>query len=329
MPPVARATTIYDVAAAVGVSPRSVSRYFNDPKLLAPATRDRIAAEIGRSGFRPSALANRLSHGRTDAVAVLASADGGVLSELHRLLLGHLAVDIARQGRDLLLIGVDADNEERVIGEHIRQRKLGGVLLLTCIEGRLLQEIAAAHLPTVTINWQPHAALPGNRYVGIDYRASARDYLAALLARRQATQVIYVTPHEHDERGMGIGEAAEAVACPLRRVTMASGPDANACADACLRAVLELAGSDTLVVCWSDHLALGVLAAAQRAGVRIPERFALAGFDGLDAGRLVHPSLTTAAQPWQEMAHHAADLLIQGGRKDVLLPISIHWGGSC
>lgn len=320
----ATAITIYDVAAAVGVSARTVSRYFNHPDLLAEATRERIAAEIARTGFRPSALANQLSHGRLEAVAVLASASGGLMDELHRLLLGHLAVDVASQGRDLLLIGVDAANQERVIAEHIRQRKLGGLLLLTAIHGELLHEIAAAGMPTVSINWQPRASLPGNRYVGIDYRASARDYVTALLARRPSARLIHVTPAGEDERARGIAEGAATAGCPLGTVT------ATGNADATLLQVLEQAVPGTLVVGWSDRVALGLLAAAQRAGVAIPGRFALAGFDGLDAGNLVHPVLTTAVQPWQDMARQAADLLVNDRPQgDILLPVEVRWGGTC
>lgn len=319
------------MAAAAGVSPRTVSRYFNHPGLLAAPTRERIAAEIARTGFRPSALANRLSHGHLEAAAVLVATSGGLPDELHRLLLSHLAVHVARQGRDLLLIGVDADNEERVIAEHLRQRKLGGLVLMSGVTPRLAAEIAAASLPTVTINWRPQPALPGNRYVGIDYRASARDYVGTLLANRPSARLVYVTPCPgQDERGRGVAEAAAAVACPLAEVAVAAGVDEAARADATLRSLLEQVVPGTLVACWSDRLALGLLAAAQRAHVDIPGRFALAGFDGLDAGRLVHPMLTTAVQPWQDMARHAADLLVSADpHDDILLPVSVHWGGTC
>ena len=110
-----------------------------------------------------------------------------------------------------------------MIAEHIRQRKLGGLLLLTPIQGRLADEIAAAGLPTVSLNWHPRT-LPLNHYVGIDYRASARDYVAALLARRSVSRLLYLAPTPtQDERSRGVGEAAVAAACPWAILTLAPG----------------------------------------------------------------------------------------------------------
>ena len=60
----------------------------------------------------------------------------------------------------------------------------------------------------------------------------------------------------------------------------------------------------------NDEMAAGVLAAAHRMGLRIPEDFSLAGFDDAPLARTVWPELTTVRQKMELMGYLAADFLI-------------------
>ncbi len=55
----------------------------------------------------------------------------------------------------------------------------------------------------------------------------------------------------------------------------------------------------------NDALALGFLRVAHERGVRVPHDLSVIGFDGLPAGELAWPSLTTVAQPMREMGRVA------------------------
>lgn len=59
-----------------------------------------------------------------------------------------------------------------------------------------------------------------------------------------------------------------------------------------------------------DYMACGFLAQIKRLGYRIPEDFALIGFDDLEYTTFVEPRLTTVRQPLSRMAGAAIDLLI-------------------
>jgi DNA-binding LacI/PurR family transcriptional regulator len=61
----------------------------------------------------------------------------------------------------------------------------------------------------------------------------------------------------------------------------------------------------------SDMAAFGVLAAAQEAGVRIPEDFSVVGYDDLPMAAWTTPALTTVRQPIVEKGRLAANLLIR------------------
>lgn len=60
----------------------------------------------------------------------------------------------------------------------------------------------------------------------------------------------------------------------------------------------------------NDTLALGLLQAAKRHEIRVPEDLALVGFDDLNYAAYLTPPLTTVAQPRLEIGVRAANLLI-------------------
>jgi DNA-binding LacI/PurR family transcriptional regulator len=66
----------------------------------------------------------------------------------------------------------------------------------------------------------------------------------------------------------------------------------------------------TAVLAMSDMAALGLMAAAREAGVRIPEDLSVVGFDDLPMAAWAQPGLTTVRQPIVEKGRQAARLLI-------------------
>ena len=57
--------TIYDVAAAAGVSHQTIANVITNPSRVAPATRELVERHIADLGFRPNRLAQNLSKRRT------------------------------------------------------------------------------------------------------------------------------------------------------------------------------------------------------------------------------------------------------------------------
>jgi len=65
------------------------------------------------------------------------------------------------------------------------------------------------------------------------------------------------------------------------------------------------------VLAMSDMAAIGLMAAARAAGLRIPEDLSLVGYDDLPIAAWTDPALTTVRQPIVEKGRLAARLLIQ------------------
>jgi DNA-binding LacI/PurR family transcriptional regulator len=76
----------------------------------------------------------------------------------------------------------------------------------------------------------------------------------------------------------------------------------------------------TAILCATDQVALGALAGALRAGVRIPDDLSVIGFDDIPVARFSVPPLTTVRQPLDELAARAVDeviAIIRGEREAV------------
>jgi DNA-binding LacI/PurR family transcriptional regulator len=75
------------------------------------------------------------------------------------------------------------------------------------------------------------------------------------------------------------------------------------------RALLALDPRPTGIICSNDLMAIGVLQAADEAGLTVPEDFSVVGFDGIEASSWTNPALTTIEQPIAEIAQTAVDTL--------------------
>lgn len=65
------------------------------------------------------------------------------------------------------------------------------------------------------------------------------------------------------------------------------------------------------VLCANDYYAIGVMKAAQAAGLRIPEDLSVVGFDDIDVAAMMSPPLTTVRVPKMEIGACAANILLQ------------------
>jgi DNA-binding LacI/PurR family transcriptional regulator len=75
------------------------------------------------------------------------------------------------------------------------------------------------------------------------------------------------------------------------------------------RALLRLDPRPTGIICSNDLMAIGVVQAAADAGVAVPDRLSVVGFDGIEASSWTNPPLTTIEQPIAEIAQTAVDTL--------------------
>ena len=77
-----------------------------------------------------------------------------------------------------------------------------------------------------------------------------------------------------------------------------------------------LARPPTAIFASSDLQAVGLLRAAHERGLRVPEDLAVTAFDGTKESEFSWPPLTVVAQPIQEMARTAVQLVLDEQRPE-------------
>lgn len=308
--------TIRDVAKVADVSATTVSRVFNHSELVTDETQERVRTVAKNMGYRPNATAQSLSHGRTQVVGVILPAPHGeFFSEIIR------GIDeVAQQAEHYLLISSShySLSESEAALDALRGRVDGLLIMTTHVEAQteLLNDIAM-DVPVVFMNSALGDA-PYNAFE-IENRGGAHAATTHLIeCGYERIGIILGPPDSHDvqERLQGYRDAlTEAGIDPDAQpsikgdFTRASGYEAG-------QEILALDPRPDAFFACNDYMAIGAMAALQKAGLHVPNDMAMAGFDDIPSARYNTPALTTVRVPVYDLGRKAARRLfdlLQGG----------------
>ena len=120
-------STILDVARQAGVSAMTVSRYFNQPERLAPATFERVRAAVEQLQYVPNAAARSLISGRTKTVALILT---DITNPFYTTIVRGVE-DVAQQHDYTLILGNTDEKleKERSYIDIMISRRVDGVII--------------------------------------------------------------------------------------------------------------------------------------------------------------------------------------------------------
>lgn len=334
--PPSQRSTIKDVARRARVSAATVSRVLNRSAGVTPATEARVQRAVQALGFRPNLAGRSLRAARTRSLGVVVpTLTNPVFAECLA------AIEAAARAHDhtlsLVSTGYDAAAEADAVEALLRQRVDGLVLTVTdAARNRVLDRLDRDGVPYVLVfNQLPPAKRGARPTVSVDNRGAARALVEHLVASgHRAIRMVTGQFRQSDRarlRYRGYRDAMRAAGLPplppLQIPFLA--PDARA------QLVEGLAARPrpTAFFCSNDWLALTVIRDLAALGRRVPHDVSVAGFDGMRAGELTAPPLTTVVQPSEDIGRTAVELLlrfIDGGPPpgSVLLDYALRKGGS-
>lgn len=305
-----RSISIYDVAAAAGVSYQTISRVINGHPHVKLATREHVLATIERLGYRPNRVARALAGGPVQAVTVLTSNTTlyGQRSVLQGIEEAARAADWAMGVRV-----IESDDPAVARAEVERSVERGGALIVVAFDRPGTQALAAVPpgVPLIGIVETPaDDAAAGKPWVWIDDRQAAAEATAYLLGlgHRTVHYVAIPSPTDARQRLAGWRSALEAAHIEVPEPLQAgwhprSGYEAGR--------VLAADPAVTAVLCGNDDLALGVIRAMLEAGRRvpggadIPGSVSVVGFDDIPQAEFCTPALTTVRLDFTELGRAA------------------------
>ena len=301
--------TLASVARQAGVSAPTVSKVVNGREDVAPETRARILAALEQSGYQSPLQRRSPVDGGTVVEVVIDVLDSAYMIEVLNGILQYatgadVEVLVSVTGRDLPTPASPQRRAQRMLDEG----RAGMIVVTSAFSESQLQAFRRRKIPVVVIdplnppsadvvsvgatNWAggkaatEHLLDLGHRRIayigGIDKaecnQARLHGYMAALMARGVTVDPQYIVSGGKFRRESGV---------------------------AGLQELLKLDLLPTAIFAASDAIALGVLSEAGRHGIRVPEDISLIGFDGTKQGAESVPSLSSVAQPLEEMGRAA------------------------
>lgn len=281
--------TIYDVSRLSGVSTATVSRAFTAPERVKEATRTWVYAAAEELHYRPSAIARAMARQQTDKIAFLICKEGATILDAFY---AGICEGVMRRVNGTAYHLLISTAEEWA---HTSQRKqIDGVILAGNANASLISEFQRQNVRVVLVNTRAEGFdLPcvtaddaDGVYQIVDHLLAGGHTRIAMLVGRFSP---YITSTRHNaflaamqERGLPV-DASSVMICDR---------DIQSATNAALR-LLNRPDRPSAVFAFNDELAAGVLKAARRLGLRVPEDLAVVGFDDSAICPMLEPELSS------------------------------------
>ena len=289
--------TLKDVARQAKLSVAAVSRVLNRSLILPEETAARIQAAVETLRYQPNAHARRLSRGKADTIGLIVP---DIANPFFALLADAVEREAEADGVDLLLCATrNRPARERHEVARLDQSLVDGLLFVTnhIDDGTLAAAIASAG----------HVVLLDEDVAGVvvpkvfaDNRAGGALAARCLLQAGHRRLAFLGGPRglqSTEERRAGFRDAVRA-AGPAAEIAFESFGDYTAAEGrTATERMLALPNRATAAFATSDETALGLLEAARRQGVCIPDALSVVAFDDVGPLALLHPPITAVRQP--------------------------------
>ncbi|WP_138755677.1 LacI family DNA-binding transcriptional regulator [Paenibacillus sinopodophylli] len=315
--------TVYDIAREANVSVATVSRVINNTAPVKQSTRERVMELIVKHQFQPNALARSLYKKETGMIGVILP---DITNPFFPALLAGLDQEARSKGYTFFLcdtVSTNGDSAEQYVRESqylsiLMEKQVDGIVM---IGGRInlakpskesICEVveASKRVPLLLIN--------GNLTGG----GITRVYADELEGAELATQHLIELGHEHIafvggykhmsntiQRIKGYLKAMERSGLQTRKEWIMDGGFSVASGTAFMNRLLEHSERPTAIFCANDLVAIGVMKAAHKAGIRVPEELSLVGFDDIPYASNSIPELTTVSLKCYDVGRYAAEQL--------------------
>lgn len=320
-----------DVAAAAGVSAKTVSRVVNDDPAVGDLTRSRVEQAIADIGYQRNDLASSLRAGRRSATV------GLIIGDLSNPFYSGVARAVERvcQDRGHLLITASCEEDEEVERRLVRTlvaKRVDGLLLVPAGDDHTYLEHERAHGSAIVFVDRPPQGVTADAVV-LDNAGGAREATEHLLARGHERIAIVGDPptmYTSRERFDGYRAALEAAGVPVDPALVRLASHDATAAEKATRDLVALTDPPTAVFTSNNRNTAGAVRALRDAGRPV----ALVGFDDFELADLLVPPVTVVAHDPAEIGATAAELLYRrldgedGPPRTVVLPTRLVPRGS-
>ncbi|WP_158231839.1 MULTISPECIES: LacI family DNA-binding transcriptional regulator [unclassified Sporosarcina] len=299
--------TAMDVAKLAGVSQSSVSRVYFEGASVSDKTRKRVLEAAAELGYRPNVYARSLITNQSKIIGLVMKS---VQNPFYAHVLKRFSSIFKQQGYSILFVSTNNDEIQGEDVETLLNYHVAGVIVTDAtISEKVGDEFKKNHIPLVFFNRKPHTDVFHS--VSCNNLEAGRS-IAQFLVSTGSTELVLVTGNEDTstsiERKKGFCEVLDQQNVTYRTYnsdyTYEGGYDTAI-------TLLEEDQLPSAIFVANDIMALGVLDALRKHGIRIPEHTRVVGFDNIGMASWPAYDLTTWEQPIEEMIEATVTYLME------------------
>ena len=291
----ASGSTLHDVAALAGVSPRTVSRVVNAEGGFGEATRLRVVDAIEKVGYRPNMLARALITRRTGTVGLVVPQ---MVDPFFAELVDGVQAAAKASGRTMIIAKHDDDLAEfDSILETLSSFAVDGAIVYSPrAERATLFKHAMRGLPIVAFGME----ISGNNVGSVLWDVSRGaelgvEYLVEI-GRRQLVMLSHTGAANSlllPRRETAFRHTLQSAALQFSEAQVVRKDPTIEGGRAAMEEVLAAGTPVDGVFAYNDAMAIGALQALAFAGLRVPDDVALVGFNDIAMCSALVPALTS------------------------------------
>lgn len=312
-----------DVARHAGVSLKTVSRVLNNEPHVQDSLRQKVRESVRDLGYVPSATARSLRSNRAYCINLITHSlrsnfvnaiQFGALQACqqhgYRMQISMLAPEIVE----------DRGKLDQWCLELTKGGKPDGLILMPPWSSHaLINDVISSHgIPVIRIG--PNKIRDDNTTVTINDCAAAFEATTHLVQLGHKRIGFVRGKEDQDathERFKGYKKALSEAGLPFDEDLVRPGLFDFETGLLAGDQLLALAEPPTAIFAANDDMAAGILVAAHRLGIAVPEQISIIGFDDSEIAEKMWPALTTVRQPLQELGGRAVEILVlAAGKKD-------------
>jgi LacI family transcriptional regulator len=312
--------TIRDIADLAGVSIATVSRVLNDRPDVAPGTRENVLQVVREQGFKRAARAHQGATPPQRPAKARTGSIGLTLPLVNDAYFGPMlfGASEALYEADMRIVMCptlhEHDREVSLIERLMRGGSTDGAILVLPEErADELLSLRKQGYPFVVVDPRepPPDGIPCVSAMHAAGAKQATEHLLELGHRRIGA--IAGTPgwYATEERLHGFRAALAAAGILLEPELVVYSDWRTPRGIEAAEQLLALPEPPTAIFAFNDNLAIGVLHAARRRGLTVPEDLSVVGFDDTSQAEIVIPTLTSVRQPLAEMGRMGVSLLLR------------------
>jgi LacI family transcriptional regulator len=303
--------TARDVARRAGVSTSTVSHVVNGTRVVSDELRARVLQAMHDLGYEANAVARSLKTRRSHLVALVASDIGNpfftavvrgvedvVTARGYTLILGSTGEDPHREEAYLRLLGAQRVDGLILAPSGDRYPYLDRIMHTRSAFVLLDRTLPGPSVPTVLLD-------------NVDAARVATRHLLSLGHRRIGMVTGRAGISSTAERTDGYRLELAVAGIPFDPALIADGRSRLDDGRRATAQLLDLAERPTALVVANNLMTIGAVAAIEERGLCVPRDVAVVGFDDALWADVLHPRLTTLAQPTYELGRAAAELLLR------------------